>query len=318
MDRSGPILHLSMHRDVDVPDFTRVGILVSESDVSPGARYRLVPEVGENRDDLPAGERRPDHRGSVHELGEFAVPVPLVGILDRVATTLVEFEGFRELGERLGTSVTAAGQSSLQIPGSNRALVLADEFDAFEAIVLPGGARHLPRCWAIRGRDIRPNIEIRPSVFPARPCESVEVTSKTILDAYEISGERNHDVYDCFYIALARDADADALVTTDRDFEELCEDEPFEYTNPVPDEILSEFHPISTKNRIADPRKSSPGVGVQRLPLRLEAALSKAGPQFASRWVSMRSTTVETTLQPEQSEIAVGERKRDKLFEQVT
>jgi hypothetical protein len=30
-------------------------------------------------------------------------------------------------------------------------------------------------------------------------------------------------------------------VTTDRDFERLCEDEPFAYTNPVPEDVLSEF-----------------------------------------------------------------------------
>lgn len=77
------------------------------------------------------------------------------------------------------------------------------------------------------------------------PMEPVDVTPQTILDAYEISAEKNHDVYDCFYIAVARAADADALVTTDRDFEALCADEPFEYTNPVPEDVLSEFHTVS-------------------------------------------------------------------------
>lgn len=77
------------------------------------------------------------------------------------------------------------------------------------------------------------------------PMEPVDVTPQTILDAYEISAEKNHDVYDCFYIAVARAADADALVTTDRDFETLCADEPFEYTNPVPEDVLSEFHAVS-------------------------------------------------------------------------
>lgn len=78
------------------------------------------------------------------------------------------------------------------------------------------------------------------------PMEPVDVTPQTVLDAYEISAEKNHDVYDCFYIAVARKADADALVTTDRDFEELCTDESFEYVNPVPDDVLSEFHAVST------------------------------------------------------------------------
>ena len=78
------------------------------------------------------------------------------------------------------------------------------------------------------------------------PMESTTVDQQTVLDAYEISAEKNHDVYDCFYIALARQADADRLVTTDRDFERLCADEPFEYANPVPETVLSEFHSVST------------------------------------------------------------------------
>ncbi|MFB6179615.1 MAG: type II toxin-antitoxin system VapC family toxin [Halorientalis sp.] len=74
------------------------------------------------------------------------------------------------------------------------------------------------------------------------PMESVDVTPSTIQSAYEISADKNHDVYDCFYVALARQAAADKLVTTDRDFEDLCRDESFEYVNPVPDDVLSEFH----------------------------------------------------------------------------
>ncbi|MFD1589439.1 type II toxin-antitoxin system VapC family toxin [Halorientalis brevis] len=78
------------------------------------------------------------------------------------------------------------------------------------------------------------------------PMEPVDVTPATILDAYEISAAKNHDVYDCFYVALAREADADKLVTTDRDFADLCADEPFEYENPVPEDVLAEFHAVST------------------------------------------------------------------------
>lgn len=78
------------------------------------------------------------------------------------------------------------------------------------------------------------------------PMESVTVTPETVLSAYEISAQKNHDVYDCFYLAVARDANADRLVTTDRDFERLCKDEPFEYVNPVPEEILAEFHTVDS------------------------------------------------------------------------
>lgn len=78
------------------------------------------------------------------------------------------------------------------------------------------------------------------------PLEFVAVDDETTLRAYEISAEKNHDVYDCFYMALADEADADALVTTDRDFEQLCENEAVEYTNPVPEDVLERFHDIDT------------------------------------------------------------------------
>jgi len=77
------------------------------------------------------------------------------------------------------------------------------------------------------------------------PIEFVDSDSQTVLDAYEISAAKNHDVYDCFYIALARQATVNRIVTTDRDFETLCEDEPFDYTNPVPESVLEEFHTVS-------------------------------------------------------------------------
>lgn len=78
------------------------------------------------------------------------------------------------------------------------------------------------------------------------PLEPVAATPETVLEAYDISAAKNHDVYDCFYVALARETDADRLVTTDRDFETLCVDEPFEYVNPVPEAVLSEFDDVSS------------------------------------------------------------------------
>lgn len=77
------------------------------------------------------------------------------------------------------------------------------------------------------------------------PMEFVDIDESIILEAYEISSEKNHDLYDCFYLALARKADADELLTTDRDFERLCRNEDFEYANPVPEEVLKEFHAVS-------------------------------------------------------------------------
>ena len=79
----------------------------------------------------------------------------------------------------------------------------------------------------------------------AYPIEFVDSNEGTVREAYEISAAKNHDLYDCFYIALARQAEADRLVTTDRDFETLCKDEPFDYVNPVPESVLEEFHSVS-------------------------------------------------------------------------
>jgi len=68
------------------------------------------------------------------------------------------------------------------------------------------------------------------------PARIISATDTTILDAYDISAEKNHDVYDSFLLALARSYDADYLLTTDADFEELCEAEDVTYQNPIPAE----------------------------------------------------------------------------------
>ncbi|MFC7155621.1 type II toxin-antitoxin system VapC family toxin [Halomarina halobia] len=77
--------------------------------------------------------------------------------------------------------------------------------------------------------------------FVRQPIQFVAADRETILEAYEVSAERNHDVYDCFLVALARHHEADAILTTDTDFEELCRGEPFAYFNPVPEDILERF-----------------------------------------------------------------------------
>lgn len=68
------------------------------------------------------------------------------------------------------------------------------------------------------------------------PARIVGATETTLLDAYEISAEKNHDVYDSFIIALAREYEADYLITTDSDFDDLCEGEHATYVNPIPAE----------------------------------------------------------------------------------
>ena len=78
-----------------------------------------------------------------------------------------------------------------------------------------------------------------------QPIELVGAGRETLLDAYRLSMVKGHDVFDCFYLALAQTHDGDALVTTDRDFEALCADESVAYHNPVPADVLSKFHRVN-------------------------------------------------------------------------
>jgi len=68
------------------------------------------------------------------------------------------------------------------------------------------------------------------------PARIIGATDATVLDAYEISAAKDHDVYDSFILALARAYDAEYLVTTDEDFDDLCDGEAVNYANPVPAE----------------------------------------------------------------------------------
>ena len=45
------------------------------------------------------------------------------------------------------------------------------------------------------------------------PARIVSTTETVLLEAYEISAEKNHDVYDSFIIALARVYDGDYLIS---------------------------------------------------------------------------------------------------------
>lgn len=67
------------------------------------------------------------------------------------------------------------------------------------------------------------------------PARIVAATDAILLDAYDVSAEKGHDVYDSFVLALAKAHAADYLVTTDADFEGLCANEAVDYRNPVPE-----------------------------------------------------------------------------------
>lgn len=64
---------------------------------------------------------------------------------------------------------------------------------------------------------------------------------ETIIDAFKLSKDLNHDVSDCMYLSLALQEGASNIVTTDTDFEKLCSQVGLRYVNPVPREVLKRF-----------------------------------------------------------------------------
>jgi predicted nucleic acid-binding protein len=64
---------------------------------------------------------------------------------------------------------------------------------------------------------------------------------EAILEGFQLAEELKHDVFDCMYLALARQEKAKGIVTTDTDFERLCKHTGLEYFNPVPKEVLKRF-----------------------------------------------------------------------------
>lgn len=76
------------------------------------------------------------------------------------------------------------------------------------------------------------------------PARLVSATETVLMEAYDISATKNHDVYDSFVLALAREYDADYLITTDDDFDALCDGEAVTYANPIPTEQRDELQYI--------------------------------------------------------------------------
>jgi predicted nucleic acid-binding protein len=63
-----------------------------------------------------------------------------------------------------------------------------------------------------------------------------------IIQAFEYSNELNHDIYDCYYLALAKQKEANSILTTDTDFKGLCKKVGLHYEKPLPLEILRKFY----------------------------------------------------------------------------
>jgi predicted nucleic acid-binding protein len=72
---------------------------------------------------------------------------------------------------------------------------------------------------------------------PRYPC----LQRQTIVEGFRLAKELRHDVFDCVYLAFALQEGANGIITTDVDFERLCEHVELEYVNPVPLEVLKRF-----------------------------------------------------------------------------
>lgn len=71
--------------------------------------------------------------------------------------------------------------------------------------------------------------------------ETVSSDWQTVKLSFDLAVKWNHDVFDCFFIALCRQHDLDGVMSTDRDFSELCRRDGLDWVNPVPEDVIAEF-----------------------------------------------------------------------------
>jgi len=67
------------------------------------------------------------------------------------------------------------------------------------------------------------------------------LSRETMLRGFQLAEDLKHDVFDCMYLAFAQQEKATGIVTTDTDFEKLCNKVGLKYINPVPREVLKHF-----------------------------------------------------------------------------
>jgi len=68
-----------------------------------------------------------------------------------------------------------------------------------------------------------------------------KLTKETILNAFKLSKELRHDIYDTVYVSVAKSTNATTIITTDTDFKKLCKKTNLKYLNPIPPKILKKF-----------------------------------------------------------------------------
>ena len=97
----------------------------------------------------------------------------------------------------------------------------------------------MTRRWGLPEKECSISIEhfINNYDMPRYPALSRE----TMLRGFQLAEDFKHDVFDCMYLALALQEKAAGIVTTDTDFEKLCNKAGLKYINPVPREVLRRF-----------------------------------------------------------------------------
>ncbi|MBT0159378.1 type II toxin-antitoxin system VapC family toxin [Candidatus Bathyarchaeota archaeon A05DMB-2] len=97
----------------------------------------------------------------------------------------------------------------------------------------------MTRRWSLPERESAAAIEhfVKTYDVPRYP----SLARETILEGFRLAEELKHDVFDCMYVAFARQEEAKGIVTTDTDFERLCKHVGLDYINPVPREVLKRF-----------------------------------------------------------------------------
>ncbi len=67
------------------------------------------------------------------------------------------------------------------------------------------------------------------------------IEKETIHLAFNMAHELHHDVFDTIYLSAAIQTGASSIITTDTDFQRLCQKKKLRYVNPVPTQVLEKF-----------------------------------------------------------------------------
>ena len=77
--------------------------------------------------------------------------------------------------------------------------------------------------------------------------EYLGLDQNSLLRSFEYSKMMKHDIYDCYYLTGAVKWNCDSILTTDKDFDILCQKLKdlyafnLNYNNPIPENILKRF-----------------------------------------------------------------------------